>query len=195
MFYNSEFYYSSESTGIFKHLNSGNSGTFYNYTYPSVIRFVSNSLKTETLNSIYYLAKFNSDTNFNKLMCYTSMHNTGLVDLNYINQSNNPYGNIVKDNKTLSIIKTDENYKISNIYDRAIDNPNTSKDWNDISSYLSTYGYLDLVPLNIDLNKSYYDLSNLKDKWISIMLVYTPKNYNDKVNLLIFSTNQNISYR
>lgn len=195
MFYNSEFYYSTTNVGVYKHLHDGNFGNFYGTTYPSVIRFVSNSLTTETLNSIFFLAKFNSDTNFNKIMCHTSMHNTGLVNLNYINQNKNPYGNIVNNKNELSIIKTDENYKISNLYDKAINNPNISKNWNDIKPYLPTYGFLDMVPINIDLNKSPYDLSNLKDKWISIMLVYTPINYNDKMNLLMFFPNQNNSIR
>lgn len=195
MFYNSDFYYSFQGRGIYKHLQDGNFNNFFGSIYPSVVRFVSTSLKTETLNSIYYLAKFSSDTNFNKIMCHTSMHNTGLVDLKYVNQNTNPYGNILNDNSSLTIIKTDENYKISNLYDKAINNPNISKDWNDIKPYLSDYGFLDLVPINIDLNKSPYDVSNLKDKWISIMLVYTPINYNDKINLLMFSTNQNTSIR
>jgi hypothetical protein len=77
----------------------------------------------------------------------------------------------------------------------SISTKNISESWSDIEPYIKDYGYLDLVPINIDTNKSQYDYANIKDKWIAIRLFYKPTNQDDKLNLYYISINNQQSIR
>jgi len=110
---------------------------------------------------------------FDKMMIYSANQSTGLQILTLQNQNTNPYQNSTLLSNTKSVIKTDENYKISGLYDMAIGKPNVSSKWDDIKTFGS---YIDLVshPTNINFNKSQYDWGKLKDKYFFCRMFFKP---------------------
>lgn len=196
------FYTTNNSRYIWKHLHKENYQKFYGDKKDFIIEFVIVDGSTTTLDTIHYVGythqwdnnkkvfKPIDDITFNKLMCYNNYHNTGIVTLSPINQSNNPYGNVSLGSFTKAVIKTDDNYKVSGLYDMTIASPAVSMAWGDIRPEFP----IDLVAANIDFNKSQYDWGNITGKYIYVRLYFKPDgDYRKQINLV--QTNELYSIR
>lgn len=184
------FFYSTDGNKVFKHLHNNNYCQFYGVKYPFIVSGIQNTLATSQLHSLIYISTsevFNQikktfelkpEITFNKGYFYNSDETSGLLNLQYLNLHENPYGNILLPENTKSIIYTDENYKISGIRDVSTGSPVISKDWNDIQDFFningSKHGYIDIVPINYDHTKDVYTLKNLDDKYMVYRLIYEP---------------------
>ena len=105
-------------------------------------------------------------------------------------QINDPYGDLILDNINKSIVVTDGNSKISNLWDYSTSNKIYSKDCRDLGT-----DYIDLVPVNIDFNKSAYSLGELKDKFALIRLFYYPDDNEVSLTHIISNTQEINSIR
>jgi hypothetical protein len=173
------------NNGINKHLHKGNYQKFYNIKSNFIIEWRVFTPVTSTLENLYYYGQtlqwddlnrqwINIDNiTFDKMMIYSANQSTGLQILTLQNQNTNPYQNSTLLSNTKSVIKTDENYKISGLYDMAIGKPNVSSKWDDIKTFGS---YIDLVshPTNINFAKSQYDWGKLKDKYFFCRMFFKP---------------------
>lgn len=196
------YFYTTDGNKVFRHLHNNNYCQFYGTKYPFIVSGVQNTLLTSQLHSFIYVSTseaFNStkktfelkpEITFNKAYFYNSDETSGLLDLQFLNLHENPYGNILLPEGQKTVIYTDENYKISGIRDTSIGSPVTSKDWDDIQSFFNTngskHGYIDIVPYNYDHNKDVYTLKNLDDKYMIYRLIYEPTN--DDVRLSVTLT-------
>ena len=108
----------------------------------------------------------------------------------------NPYENISWSNINKIADSTDKNWKLSGIRDLSVrsNTPSVSSKWNDIKLDFNNKGYIDKVQNQnlININKSLYELADIKDKIKFIRLFFT----NDKVKnykFKVFITNNNNS--
>ena len=122
-------------------------------------------------------------------MVYNFDQSTGLLNLQL---QTSPYSNNKLTSNTRDVIKTDQNYKISGIYDMAINQPVITKDWNLLQLYP---GYIDCVSNtnNINLNKSFYDWGNVWDKFVFVRLFYKPtEDHKKSVLLQVLNSQQSV---
>jgi len=189
---------------IYKHLHKNNYQTYYENKYDFIVEWYDFNFTTQDRNAIHYNGysltwdedhltwKQNNDLTFYKGMFYTFDQSSGLVNLNYVNQHSNPYGNVQFSNSTKSVIRTDNNFKISGIYDIATNSPVVSGQWDLIKDEY----FIDVVPLNANLNynASQYQLANFRDKFLICRLYYKPEqDYKKVINIL--QNNNSISIR
>lgn len=158
--------------GVYQHLHQGSYLNFYGKKYDFVVEWGIPTPATQILNAIHYVdyPKMYDEENktwielphatFDRMWIYNSNQSTGIQQLDYINQIENPYGNVEWGNPT--VIRTNKNYKIGRIYDYSTGSPVYTKN--------VTGDYIDILPLNIDKDKSQYDLSYLNDKYVMIRL-------------------------
>lgn len=186
MFNDEAYFYTVKDNTIYKHLKRGNYQTFYDKKYDFIIELINSDLFTKDLHSIFYIAltkqwnenteswRIIEDITFDRIMAYTETQSTGVQSLILQDQHNDPYGYLFYDNITKKVIKTDNNHKVSGLYDISIDHPVVSSSWSDISS---TY-FIDHVSYdaNIDYNKSVYDYKEMKDKYLAVRLFFNPVN-------------------
>jgi hypothetical protein len=175
---------------------------FYTVKKPFIIEYMVSDHNTDNLSAIHYNAyctTYDASTDtfipvektFNKIMCYNTYQNTGLLNLNLNDQHANPYTNVAQLANTKAVIKTDNNFKVSGLYDMSINANNLSKDW----SLTQTDYYIDVVPFNIDFNKSQYNWSKLKDKFVNVRLYYYPDNTDSKQLINLIQTQESYSVR
>ena len=88
-----------------------------------------------------------------------------------IDQQVNPYQNISLASNQKSIIITDKNSKVSNLWDNSISYNFFS---NQCPIQDSNFGYIDKLPINIDFNKSSYDAGQFTDKYLITRFFYFP---------------------
>jgi len=201
--FNNEFnYFTNNQNKLYVHSDKTNSRRFYNTTYPFIVETVLSSYFTQELNSIDYISETltydnnkktwvqTPDKTFDKLWIYSKDKSTGLLSLNYLNQTTNPFGNIEYSQNIKNIIRTDKNYKISQLYNLSTTTPVKSSSWDDIySSY-----YIDAIPTTIaSLNQ--INLDKLKDKYLFVRLYYTNSQNNNKLKLYFTNFNTNKSQR
>lgn len=189
---------------IWKHLHYTNYQNYYNTKYDFIVEWINNDLSTDTLSTIHYNGYALSwnhgdqtwvpvDSTFDRGLFYNFDQSTGLINLQLINQSANPYDNVIFSNVNKSVIKTDENYKISGLYDILTTNPPISSKWD----YLKLYtGYIDIVPITANHNTtvSAYNLANIKNKFVICRLFYKPAQDYKKV-ITLLQTNELRSIR
>lgn len=166
---------------IYKHLHKDNYLKFYDTLYPFIIEPVFSDYLTKNLNSIYYYTdfeKFNGSSyeylkniSYNKAIFYNSKQSSGLLDLILIDQQVNPYQNINLASNQKSIIITDKNSKVSNLWDNSISYNFFS---NQCPIQDSNFGYIDKLPINTDFNKSSYNSGQFTDKYLITRFFYFP---------------------
>lgn len=201
-------YNTTYNKSIYRHEHGEQYNRYYglDYIFPSITEFVIKDINTYNLDAVYWVAdckKYNSTNKtysdvfktFDGLMVYNQNQNTGLLTLNLINQQTNPFGNLNYNSGAKSVIRTDNNYKVSQIFDMATGDPVISKAWSDLILYqIQGQGYIDIIPTNIDLTKNQFQLNQMKGKYNYIRLFYNP-NDNQKIGLNLTMTNKLNSIR
>lgn len=192
-FNDSFYFYSVQSNNIYRHNHKGNYHTYFGTQYPFIIETVSNNYNTNNLNSIHFYSVFEQATNsgfipvketYSQGIVYSDLYSTGLFNINYIDQTSNPYSNLRYNSSSKNCIVTDHNHKISGLYDYS----NNTPVFQNIFPILRT----NKLFINTDLNKEDYNLSHLRDKYHYVRLIY---NGNNRVNHFLTSTNSTKSIR
>jgi len=190
------FFYTSTGRTIFQHLHKNRYQNFYGIKYDFIIEWMNYDLETENTQAIHYTGytlQYDAvnkqwlempDITFDRGMFYNFNQSTGLLNLTYLNQQTNPYGNVTLPVTSKFVIKTDQNYKISGLYDFATTRPVITSDWNDLKTHV---GYIDILPKNIDYTKSIYTTGTLRDKFLFNRLYFKP--VTDCKKVIILSNN------
>jgi len=192
------------NNNIWRHKHNESFQKYYNIKYDMIIEWMIFDVETDTFYGVNYTGyslQWDStnkqwkpvDATFNKGIFYNFDQSSGLVNLTLQNQHTNPYQNVTLPVTTKYVIKTDQNYKISGIYDIATGSPVMSNDWAKLKLY---NGYIDLVPNtdNLDATKASYYTGNLWDKFIINRLYYKPTQDYKKV-IILSSTKEYKSIR
>lgn len=200
MFADELFYYTVKDNKIYKHLHKNSFTKFNNVQYPFIVEYVANNYSTDSISAIHYYSTFENNgikvnDNYSNLLVYNSNQSTGKLDLININQISNPYSNISLSQNTKSIITTDNNSKISNLWDYSVSDQIISSNFTDIESEFNLNGYIDIVPINIDYTKSSYECGELRDKYIIMRLFYYPQIDTTRVTHRLSNTNELKSIR
>ena len=198
------FYTTALSSDIYKHLSKTKYQTYYGTKYDFIIEWMNTDLVTSNVSNLYYVGYSNIwddvnkqfktvDTTFNKLLMYNFEQSTGLQTLVYDTQHTaSPYGNNSLSSSSKYIFRTDQNYKISGLYDMATNQPVITKAWGLKQFYP---GYIDIVSndTNINFNKSPYQWGNLWDKFVFIRLFYKPaEDHRKSVIVQVLNNHQSI---
>lgn len=193
MFYSNETFFAVNKGDIYKAHANDKYNNYFGTQYPYIIEFVVKDFNTFFTHAIHYYSnfyKFNKDSEtfvdeestFDKLLVYNNKQSTGIVDVVI---PDNPYDTIFFSNALKYAIETDQNIKISGIYDIAEAIPVESKHWNDIRKYyINGQGYMDKEPININFDKPLHELSEIKDKWVKVRLIYTGGDYKIVTNII-----------
>lgn len=193
------YFYSVEDSKIYRHKHGGDYLTFSGIKYPFSLEFINKSFVTNTTEALQYYCTFDkegeilSHHSYTNLWIYTSKQSTGKLNLQVINQHENPYDNIDLSPDTKSVIITDENHKISNLWDYATSSKVFTSNCEDLDT--SEDGYSDRVPINIDYNKSPYESGVLKDKYAHIRLWYYPEDTKIRGTHHLIDINEQQSFR
>jgi len=188
MFYNENHFYTNKNGTIYKHMHNNNFQYFYGNKYPYIIEFTKTGISTEVLESLYYVGysllwdnnnktwiDVSDSISFNSIMVYNSDANTGILNLKFLQNNSDYYSNIAYNLGEATVIRTDNNYKISKLYDYTVDKPIITKSWEDIKEVISEYGYIDILPKNINFNIPQIDLSYIRGKFINVRLFFKPE--------------------
>lgn len=186
---------------IWRHKHIGNYQKYYNTKRTFAVEWQIYKPSTEQLSTVHYFANtwiwdeinyqwIPSNLTFNYGMFYTNDQNTGLVGLSLLDQNQNPYQNIQSSNSLKYIIRTDDNYKISGLYDMSSGPPVVSKSKDNDS----VYG-VDIFASGTDFTKSSYQTSMLKSKVVNCRLYFYPYNVDAKKVINIIQTNKLQSIR
>ena len=189
---------------IWQH-GKGDYQSYYGNKQDFIIEYVDKDVMTTSLNSIYWLSTTEvldlllkqyteiENITFQKGLVYTNTQSSGIFN---IKVKENPYENVSWSNTDKIADSTDKNWKLSGIRDLSVrsNTPSVSSKWNDIKLDFNNKGYIDKVQNNslININKSLYELADIKDKIKFIRLFFT----NDKVKnykFKVFITNNNNS--
>jgi len=183
-FSDNDFFYTQKDAIIYKHLHQSNYQTFYSDKYDAIIEFTTFDINTSRLFNVHYQGyTYTWDSSnkqwleqpetFNKVVCYNNNQSTGLLNLTLIDANVNPYANTYVVPPNNFVIKTDNNYKIADLFDMSIGQPVNTKNWLQVRSYGS---YIDQVvnTANIDFSKNQYQWSDLWDKHVTTRLFFKP---------------------
>lgn len=176
MFENEYNFFTTNGNKVYKHLHKGKYGEFYGKKHPFIIDIPFVDYETSNADGFYYIAKFTNndviqDKTFNKVWIYNNYQSTGMRDLKL---ASGAYDNLFIQPTELSVIETDLNYKISNIWDKAVARDIESDDWNNINQTYFNYGYIDKVPINTNYLKNPYESGQFRDKICNLRLIYEP---------------------
>lgn len=188
MYFDERHLYSTKSNTVNKHLHNGNFQTYYGKKYPFIIESIYTGFITEDLDSIQYMGytlfydtinktwvDVSDKATFDGIMLYNSSQILPYMPMKLLDQQNMFYNNIDYVAGERNVIRTDENYKISGIFDYSSNSPVLSSSWDVIQEYKDEFGYIDKMPINFDLNKSQYELNNIKGKWVAVRLFFKPE--------------------
>jgi len=197
-------FYTMNTPSIFKHLHYNNYQTYFNVKYDFIIEWMNYSGQTFSESNLYYIGQthlWNSankqftlqDKTFDKFVIYNDNQSTGLQTLVLQDQHTNPYQSVTTSPSTKYVVKTDQNYKIGNVWDMSNGQPTSTKDWSKIKLYT---GYIDQV-VNTDVinfNKSQYDYGNITDKLVYTRLFFKP-NEDYRKTIVLQTSNKHLSIR
>jgi hypothetical protein len=211
MYNDRNFYYTSDNNKLWKHLHNGKHLTYYGIKFPFIVEGIHTTLQTSDLHAFHYISTsevfnnqsktfvLNPEITFNNAYFYNTDETSGLLQLVFLDQHSNPYGNVSLSENTKSIIYTNENYKISGIRDVATSSPVTSKNWSDIEGFFgidnSRHGYIDKVPVNFNHIQSQYNFKELNDKLIIYRLIFNPTNEDVRLSFVLNNNFTFISQR
>lgn len=203
-FSDSDYFYTTNLTKrIYRHLHKEKYQNYYETKYDFIVEWSNFNPMTSTESNVYYIGythvwDSNSkqfklvDTTFDRLLMYNFDQTTGLQNLTLQNQHSDPYQNNKLLSSSKSVIKTDQNYKISGLYDMATGSPVITSNQDLVKLY---NGYIDIVPntANINFNKSQYDWGNLWDKFVFVRLFFKPSSDHRKsVILQVLNNHQSV---
>lgn len=184
--------------GIYLHETNKNFNIFYGKKYPMIIETSVPLVQTQFLSTVEYIADFEIldgtrwepiEDNFNNIWVYNDFQSTGKQDINTINQVTNPFGNIAYNNSDISCIKTDNNFKLAQLWDISGNNNIYSNSWEDIQDEYP----IDKVPTNI-VDKNQFQLSKIKGKYVKVRL-YFESEEDVKATLHYLNINNKLSVR
>jgi hypothetical protein len=199
MFHNGNTFFSNDgSNKIYSHTPIDSYGIFYEQQYNKIYEFLGyNGATTKIADSLHTSFRTISENTedyytYLRAMLYNSYQNTGIQEL--LNK-NNLYDNYNYSNSEKYIFKADNQMRVSGFKDLSTSKFNLTNDWGNIGSYYyGQQGYVDKVPVNIDYNKNYYELANLKDYYVYARLMFD--NPSDSLVKLQFNNMlTNVSYR
>ena len=173
-------YYTTESTGIWKH-DEHNHTTYYDQKHDFIIEYVVNDYKTRDLHSLHWYSRtkeYKSELKrwidrretFDRVHIYNSCQSTGIAELR-LEKENDYYNNYSTQwNQTwYDVVRTERDYKMSHIRNIA-HSP-------DILMSACSPDYIDCIPNpaahNIDT--SFYCEADLKDKYHYIRMFFKPE--------------------
>lgn len=180
MLFDENTFFSTHNNKLWIH-NSGKRNHYYDTPYPYIIEIVVKNLMTFYTHALHYFSTsfiysqehdmyYQVDNTFDQMIVYSDYQSTGVVNLVLLNDE---YSNIDFSNIDKFVIKTDQNYKISQIKDIAIDTPTFSKSWTYLQNYyINNQGYMDKEFINIDYNKYQHELSDIKSKAVRVRLIF-----------------------
>lgn len=192
---------------IYQH-NKGKHQYYYNKKQDFIIEYIDKNIIVDNLNSIYWISNTElydfllknyteiENITFNKGLVYTSTQSSGLFN---IKVKENPYENTWSNVNKLSE-RSDNNWKLSGIRDLSIKNniPSLTSNWNNIKPYFDNGGYIDKLQNDnlINIDKSLYELADIKDKIKFIRLFFNQEDNKDyKFKVFITSGNNNPSFK
>ena len=194
-------FYASMQGDIHRHLHNGNFQTYFDKKFPFIVDYISNEYITNDLNAIHYVGyslfydeahkqwvDYSDKYTFDGIMIYNSNYNTGYIKLNLVDQNSDFYSNIAYIPDERNVIRTDDNYKISKLYNYATGLPTVTSDWEVLKDEIDIYGYIDKLPFNIDFNTNQYELANIKGKWVAVRLFFNPEEDVKKIIHLIHNS-------
>lgn len=198
------YFYTTNTPSIFKHLHLTNYQTYYNTKFDFIIEWMNYNGQTFSESNLYYIGQTHlwnttnkqftlQDKTFDKFVIYNDNQSTGLQTLILQDQHSNPYQSNTNVSSIKYVIKTDQNYKIGNVWDMSNGQPTMTKDWNKVQLYT---GYIDQV-VNTDVinfNKSQYDYGNITDKLTYTRLFFKP-NEDYRKTIVIQTSNKHLSIR
>lgn len=183
-----------QANKIWRHKSKEKFQNYYGTKYDMIIEWMNFDIETDSYYGLSYTGyslQWDStnkqwktvEATFNKGVFYNFDQSSGLVTLSLLNQNNTPYQNVTLPKTTKYVIKTDNNYKISGIYDIATGSPVMTNDWNLVNIYNA---YIDVVPNIANLNStlSNYYTGALWDKFVFNRLYYKPNQDYKKVLIL-----------
>jgi hypothetical protein len=199
--YNS-FITSKNGRNFYRHDDEKSFRSFYGEIKPFIIEYPEQSYETKDVIDFSFISRckifdsvFNTwkeikNITFDKLWIHSINQSTGKLNLVYLDQVANPFGNLPFSYVNKNIINTDKNYKVSNIYKNVNTSPVYSNAWYDINSNY----FIDKVPV---LNETFEQirLSRIKDKQIFCRLEFTNPSSVYKLSLFLSNLNQQISIR
>lgn len=186
---------------IWRHRHISNYQKFYNWKYEFVIEWQVYKPTTEQLSTIHYTGTtwvwdevniqwIPLNRTFDYGLFYTLDQSTGKIPLTLIDQNQNPYQNIEFVNFSKYVIRTDDNYKISGLYDMSIATPSIIKNKSNSTTFDS-----DIDTFNMDFNKSIYNSQLLKGKFVNCRLFFFNSDVDAKKVINIIQTNKLQSIR
>lgn len=189
---------------IWRHNSIGNFQKFYNTKFFFIVEFMTSDFSTDNMSALHYNGYSlqwdatnkqwkNVDSTFQYGHIYNFDQSSSVFPMTLLNQETNPYGNVTFNNNQKYVIKTDNNYKVSGIYDLATASPVVTSDWTFLRNF---NGYIDQLVYanNHNTSKSAYQAGNIKDKFVYCRLFYQPvEDYKKVITLL--QTNETRSIR
>lgn len=215
MYYSNDAYYSfineqMVNNRVWKHYER-NYQTYYGVKYEHIIDVINSedAVMEKTFNSVQLISEtylydnlneiFVPDENvtFDKFYAYTSKQICSIRDL--VVKTQNDYLDVrLPLNQTL-IDRTENYWRFNRFRDEKINYNGSSFDttWNTISTFYQDYGqgYIDKIPhpVNVDINKSIYQQSRLRDKYVKFRLSFKPDlDYKITTEMLSVLTNNSI---
>jgi len=197
-------YYTNLGSATYRHLHNNKFQEFYGVKYPMLIEMNKSGHLTKDLDTVHYYGysllwddinkqwiDVSNRITFDHILVYNSDCSTGLLNVNFLHEFDDYYNNIDYLPGAVSVIRTDNNYKIAGLFDMSSSTPVITRSWEVVKEIINDYGYIDLVPINIDTDKPQYELNNLRGKFLSVRLFFKPEEDVKKIIHLAAPMEQN----
>ena len=193
---------SKNGRNFYKHGAEIDFRSFYGEMKPFIVEYSEQSYDTKELSDFSYISRckeYNITTNswqelksvtFDKLWVYSINQSTGKLNLVYLDQLANPFGNLPFDAVNKNVISYDKNYKVSNLYKNLNNSPVFSNTWTDISANY----FVDKQPVPNSTFEQ-INLSRIRDKQLFCRLEFNNPSSVYKLSLFLSNLNQQISIR
>lgn len=195
MFNDADSFYSGD---VLKH-NEGSYQIFSGVKYDHIIDFIALNHPMESFitNSIQYSSNVYSVDEDNQFNYYVTPSTFDHVILYNDSQSTGKKELVIQDESFTStnssqipVRKIDNKWRFNELRNNVISSnvPFWSSSWADIQS--TPFNWIDKVPINIDFNKSLFQLERMKDRYVGVRLFFHPKANYKILTDLVQSTNQ-----
>lgn len=169
---------------LYSHDDDDRFAHFYNLDYPvslQVTHLAENGMTVRWQGAHYYATveekngsswKVVRNDTFDQAIAFTDQQSTGLIGLRL---TRNPSEQVAWSSSVKNVVEADQNYRVSSLRDMSTAEPVMTDAWDSLSAFYDNYGqgYIDAVPVNIDLNIPQYDQVYLRDKFVHLRLFYT----------------------
>ena len=205
-----ETFYSTRNNKVWRHLARNSYGIYYGIPYDHIVEFVVSAPQTTLLHSVQWIANteewdsinqfwISREDTYNTLLAYNSCQTTAEQTLQL---KTDPYSTVNWNNLTKYVNHHDNHYKTAQLRDLSITNASMMTSDPSVPQYSSFFnptgnGYIDKVanPAAYDVNKSFYELAELKDKYFFVRLMYNNLNNDYKITLDLANTMNKLSIR